>query len=250
MSLLSPSVRSLGVIVLALVLLVGLLRLTLPGVFVALVTPLWAVGSAFTQGAGGIASLFGDKAQLIEERDRLAGENAQLYAQVQALSAELADVGRIASDGTGVLAGVLARPPLAPYDVLVLGAGTRHGIREGLFVYGSGGVPVGTITAVSNSSSHATLFSESGRRTMGWVGEERLPLTLVGEGAGAYRASVSKESAIAEGDEVYLPGPGAIPVGVVVRLTTDASTPEMELSIRPYVNVFSLSSVRVGPAAL
>lgn len=248
-SFISPSVRSIGAVVLAIVILLWLVRLIFPGAFVALVSPLWSLGSSITDGIGSTVSSFGDPRVLTQERDLLLAENAALAARIRAAEIQIADMGAVAT-GEGILAGVLARPPVAPYDVLILAAGSDDGIVANLLVYGEGGTPIGVVTESSRSSSRVSLFSEAGRESQGWAGEERIPVTLVGKGSGTFSLSVAKDAGLSVESEVYLPGPGAIPVGIIRRIDTDPASPDASVHVFPYANPFSLTYVRVGPAIL
>ncbi len=235
----------------ALAVLFFILRLLFPGALVAIATPFWMTGNALTAGAGNSLSFFGDKGALIEERDALAQDNAALYAKNAALEAQVADLTRLLGDRTereaGVLAGVLARPPVAPYDTLILDQGSDVGIVAGNRVLGPGGVPLGTIESVARDSARALLYSTPARETESWVGESRIPVTLVGEGAGAMSAIVARESGVAVGDQVYVPGPGAVPIGNVVAVGSDPSSPRSRVEIRPITNPFSVTWVTVVP---
>lgn len=250
-SLISPNVRSLGAVVLALVLILGVLRLAFPGVFTAIAMPLWSVGVSLSGGVGDFTSSFGNARALTLERNRLIEENAALALDLATLRAEIADLGNVVGGSSEeMLVGVLAGPPVAPYDVLILAAGAKDGIRTGLFVYGHHGIPIGTIREVGETSSRAVLFSEAGRENRGWAGEDRIPVVLTGTGAGTFSMTASKDSGLAVGDVLYLPGPGAIPVGLIRKVETDPSSPDARVQIFPYANPFSLPYVRVGPASL
>lgn len=240
--LLAPNARILaGGVVLIIVVLI-ILRFALPGVLSALAEPLWRVGNSLTASVG----LPESSASVLAERTALKAENEALQNEIRTLSAAVEDIGRL-GDGEGVYAGVLARPPVSPYDVVIVSKGTADGVQVGALVYGPGGVPIGVVADTSGSRSHITLFSTAGHETGGWVGEERIPLTLTGEGAGAWSARVAADAVVAVGDLVYLPGPGAVPVGTVARIDAHPASPEAVLRVRPYVNPFTLSIVRIAP---
>jgi cell shape-determining protein MreC len=221
-----------------LVLFVFLFRLFFPGAFFALVSPLWSLGNQASAGLSGAGDADG----------ALLQENAELKNENEALKARLKDVGALEGIPTeaGILAGVLARPPVSPYDTLVLAKGTDAGISLGDIVFAEG-VPVGRVVEAASGSSRARLYSSTGERTEGWLGEERVPVTLLGEGAGTFSATVARELIASEGDIVYFPGPGAFPAGVVRKVKRDAASPSASLSIEPLVNPFSLTYVRVLP---
>lgn len=248
-SVFSPKVRALGIIVLIVVLGFVALRLLAPGAFVSFVSPFWNVGTSLTGGFSGIADSFGNTRALTEDRDRLMEENAALSAALQSAEAALADYGKLGSS-QGILAGVIASPPVAPYDVLILSGGTGAGVRPGHLVYGNGGVPVGVIAEASDETSRAVLFSEAGRETHGWAGEERIPVVLVGRGSGTFEITVAKDTSLVAGAQVYLPGPGALAIGMISRIESDPASPDARIYVFPYANPFTLSQVRVGPTML
>ncbi len=240
---------ALGLIVFVLVF--ALLRVFLPGVLVAVATPFWMTGSALSAGVGNAGALLSDKPALVAERDRLLADNAALYAKSANLEAEVADLTRLLGDrteaGSGILAGVLVRPPVSPYDTLVIDQGERAGVAAGMRAEGPGGMPVGMVESASGGSARVILYSASGRETESWVGEARIPMTLIGRSAGAMSAIVAREAGIAVGDLVYVAGPGARPIGSVVSVENDPSLPRSRVEIKPLANPFSLTWVTIMP---
>lgn len=234
-----------------LVLIFGMLRMFLPSALVALGTPLWATGSALSAGVGNVSGFFANKPSLLEERDRLLSENAALYAKSATLEAQVADLTRLLGDrteaGSGVLAGVLARPPVSPYDTLIVDQGERADVSVGMRAEGPGGMPLGTVESVSGGSARIILYSAPGKETESWIGEARIPVTLVGESAGAMSAVVAREAGIVPGDLVYVAGSGARPVGTVLSVANDPSLPRSRVDIRPLANPFSITWVTLVP---
>lgn len=218
-----------------------LLRVFSPDVLVFLASPFWKLGD--TVSASFVS--FENTDVLIVERDKLKSDNETLLHENETLRARLLDVGA-ESSGEGVLAGVLSRPPLAPYDVLVVARGFEDGVVVGAHVFAKG-VPIGTVNETGLHTAHVLLYSSPGRTTEGWVGEERLPLTLVGEGAGAYTATVPRETPINPGDTVYTPGPGAYPAGTIHSIESHASSPSAKVIIEPLVNPFTVTWVHITP---
>lgn len=244
---LGPVVLVLGV----LVLIFAVLRFFLPGVLVSVVSPFWSAGSSLSSGAGNIASFFTDKATLTNERDRLLADNAAYYAKNAMLDARVKDLERLLGDRTervgGILAGVLSRPPVSPYDVLIVDAGSDARVSVGSRADGPGGMPLGEVESVTKSSARILLYSTPGKETESWIGETRIPVTLIGEGSGAMSAMVAREAGIVVGDLVYASGPGALPVGSVTAVGNDPSSPRSRVDIRPLLNPFSVTWVTIAP---
>lgn len=215
--------------------LLFILRLAAPSVFVAIMNPLWQVGNFFTS----TAKLSEDATTLAVRVAELEAENETLANENRALAARSGD-----DEYEGVLAGVYVRPPVTPYDVLIIGKGTADGIYEGMQVF-SKNIPVGTVERADDHSARVVLYSASGMQTEGWIGENLLPVTLSGVGAGGFDADIAREATVIAGDQVYLPGAGALPVGVVVSIESHPSSPQAQLRIRPFANPFTMTEVEV-----
>lgn len=240
----SPRVRILGahtllpiLVVIVVACAVGV-RVFFPAGFFFLATPLFAFGNYVSEEAS---------LETKEER-QLKDENQALRIENETLRAALQDVGHSAEiSKESFVMGVLSRPPVSPYDTLVLGGGSDTGVTTGALVTAQG-VPIGTVEEVGVGYTKVVLFSLVERQNEGWVGEERLPLTLIGRGGGTFVAEVSREMPVKEGDIVYLPGPGALPVGQVTRIEGDTSSPSATLRIRSLINIFSIPYVHVEKA--
>ncbi|HVM58748.1 MAG TPA: rod shape-determining protein MreC [Candidatus Paceibacterota bacterium] len=234
---------------LAFAVLALLARLIAPGAFLYAARPMLAIGNDLSAAGERVYSAFADTATLAAKNQKLFEENSALAAENRALLAELADVRGLGSPDASakspapLIAGVVSRPPTSAYDTLVAAAGRADGVFAGMEAFGAGGVPLGTVSAVTDSFSRVALFSSPQMRTQGWIGAHRIPVTIAGEGAGSFSASVSRDAQVAAGDAVYVPGPGALPIGTVARIDGDAAAPTETLRIAPAVNPFSITWV-------
>lgn len=215
------------------------IRLAWPGAFFTLATQIFSVGNA-------LATISGEPvSEEVRANETLVNENIALAARVADLERLL---GEEPEARDGIVAGVVARPPMAPYDTLIVGAGSAAGVASNMHASAEGGVPLGTVEMVTKNHAQIALFSTAGRATDGWAGEDRVPVTLLGKGAGAFTAKIPRDAHINENDFVYVPGPGARPIGRIVRVDADPSSPSAELRIEPLVNIFSLTDVLIEPA--
>lgn len=247
-SLLSSADVSWGVCALACALVIFLMRLLAPNFFWYAFAPVFRGADALSAESHSFLNSFGNTAALASRNEQLANKNAALASENRTLSQKIADISALSKSQatpTGVLAGVVARPPESSYDTLVLAAGSEAGISLGQEVFGAGGVPIGVISSVLTDFSRVTLFSASGTNTSGWVGRAGLPLTIFGAGAGAMNASIARSANIVAGDTVFVPGPGQLPIGSIVRVESDPSSPSVTLRIQSAVNPFSISWVVV-----
>ncbi|MDB5195354.1 MAG: Rod shape-determining protein MreC [Parcubacteria group bacterium] len=230
--------------------LMFLLQIFAPGLLARAAAPVWQLGNGIASGFAAGTSVFGNAPELTRERDTLAAQNLALAEDNRTLTAKNADlealIGAAPPPEHRILAGVLARPPVSPYDTLVVDAGSGKGVVVGALAYGPGGVPLGTVASASDVSAHIALFSTGGRVTEGWVGDTRIPITLTGRGGGAFDATLPRNSGIAVNAVVYVPGPGALPVGTVVRIDSSPSSPRDTIYIAPYVNLYALTWVMVA----
>jgi cell shape-determining protein MreC len=145
-----------------------------------------------------------------------------------------------ASARPGIVAGVLSRPPESPYDTLLVNAGSEQGVSVGMEAFAGNASPVGLVSAVSDYFARVTLFSAPRMQVSGWVGTSSLPITLYGEGAGTLSVTISRAGGVSVGDTVYVPGPGHLPLGTVVRVDSDQSSPSVTLRVEPFINPFSI----------
>lgn len=233
---------------LAFAIIILLLRLIVPSAFAATVAPAFKLSNSVTAIGHEFFSVFGDTAKLSIKNEELVRQNSALSEENQALSTKLSDLAGLRgslSSANNIVAGIVARPPVSPYDTFLVSGGFDIGVTLGQEAFGPGGVPLGTVTEVSDTSARVTLFTAPGVTTSGWVGKTKVPLTLLGRGGGAFEAAASRSSAIAEGDTVYLPGPGALPAGTVLRIDSDQSSPSETLRIQSAINLFSITWIEL-----
>lgn len=247
-ALFSSTDASWGAYALAFSVFLLLARLLAPNLFWYALTPLFRSADFVTNESHAFFSSFGNTATLALHNEALGEENTALMNENRMLSQKVADLeallgAPVGGKESGVLAGVVARPPESPYDTLVLSAGSRAGVLVGMEVFGAGGVPIGMVSSVTADFARVTLFSSPGVSIHGSVGSANVPLTVHGSGAGTMSASLSRLAGIAIGDSVSVPGPGQLLIGKVVRVDSDPSSPRVDLRIMPVLNPFSLSWV-------
>lgn len=252
-ALLSSANVSWGALALLCAVLALMLRLLAPNLFWQMSAPLLRGADALARENRMFFSGFADTAALAERNAVLMSENAALANENQALLKKEADRDALADsvpekNNRGIVASVLSRPPVSPYDTLVLSRGERGGVAVGQEAFGAGGVPLGVVSSVVADFSRVTLFSAPNMSTQGWVGRSNIPLEILGEGGGALRASLARSAGVAVGDAVFAPGPGALPIGSVIRIDSDPSSPSMTLFIQPALNPFLVTWVELRDA--
>lgn len=246
-ALLSPANFSWGALALTFAFLMLILRLVAPNAFLRAFSPAFGASEFIAERSHAFFTTFADTAVLAARNEALANENEALASENQAFIKKVASLeallGPVRPTATGVLAGVIVRPPESPYDTVILASGTRDGIALGMEAFGEGGVPLGIVSAITEQFSRVTLFSAPGMATTGWAGKANEPIIIRGAGAGALQATLSRSAEIAVGDTVFAPGPGMLPIGTIVRIDSDPSSPGITLRIMPKTNPFSLTWV-------
>jgi cell shape-determining protein MreC len=238
-----------AVLIFIAIIVIVAVRFAAPGILSSLTRPMWGIGSSLTAWVHGTATSE-SKSQLRADKDQLSAQNAELAAQNSALASQVSDLTALLGSRTepekGIVARVLARPPVAPYDVLIIDQGESAGVSVGAQARGPGGTPIGTVGETDATQSRVALYSTSGLQNDGWVGATHIPVTLTGAGAGAFHAEVPKQAGVAVGDPVYISSASTFPVGTVVQIEVDPSSPSVELDVHPYTNPFSLTWVTVA----
>ncbi|MBU6214680.1 rod shape-determining protein MreC [Patescibacteria group bacterium] len=253
-ALLAPGSFSRGKYALAFVLLLLAIRLAAPNFFWKLFAPVLRTSEALASESHKLLSSFGDRAALALQNEQLQRENAELALENQSLLQKTSDLQTLFGVPGGLSAApipvdVLAHPPESPYDTLLVAGGTRTGLKLGMTAFAlanatsSMGVPVGVVSTVTADFARITLYSSPGVQTSAWVGSLHTPLSLVGAGAGALIASVARAANVSVGDTVF--GLGMAPLGKVVRIDSDPTSPSMTLRVMPAANPFSITEMLV-----
>lgn len=218
-----------------------------PALFAAVARPFWRVETAL--GLGALKS----PAELLSENERLKRElaaDAVRLKTVRAVEAENAELKALlgrASTTPFVAAVVLKKPPLSPYDELVIDAGADHDFAVDDRVYAPGDVLIGRISEVLGQTSKVHLFSSPGSKYDVEIGALRAPAAAVGKGGGQYEAELPRDVKIQEGDFVIAPSLNDKPFGVVVSVSTDPTQPFEKVLFAPPVNLYRLHWVLVDP---
>lgn len=241
----STSLLALGVLLI-------IFRVTMPGLFLEATAPLLSIGTSLTTGISNVTNSFADTRALTHEKTQLLMQNNILLRENKTLTARVQDMTALIGTSTprvrGIVANVLARPPQSPYDTLLINTSASSRITPGDYVLAQGGTPIGTIGTVYAHTAYVVLFSTPNATTTAWVGTKRIPITLIGTGAGTFAARVVRQAGVSIGDSILVSGPGSVhAIGTVVRLDTRPVATMTTLRIRPLVNIFSLTTVEVVP---
>lgn len=170
--------------------------------------------------------------------DTLRSENEELKALL----------GRSEARGGGqadLLAVVLQRPPVSPYDTLVLDVGENDGVQVGDRVYASGDVLVGEVVEAYARESKASLFSSPGHSTPVLLGPANIAAQAMGRGGGNFAARVPAEVGVEVGDTIVSQQLRSHTFGVIERIDVDSADSIQTVLFKAPVNINELRFVTV-----
>ncbi|HEU5114291.1 MAG TPA: rod shape-determining protein MreC [Candidatus Paceibacterota bacterium] len=219
---------------------------------------LFPVASGFWRAESATVGWFVSMAEIVQSKYSLVTENRKLSAEIaaqnrsmlllSALQSEndalLRDLGR-AAKGDYVLGAIMARPPVSPYDTLILDIGSSDGVAVGDKVYAEGDVLVGDVSDVFSGTSKVSLFSTPGRTMSVLVGSSTVATEATGKGGGNFVLTLPATTPLATGALVRLPGVKPHTFGIVDRIIVDSTDSLQTVLFRSPVNLSQLEFVEV-----
>jgi cell shape-determining protein MreC len=200
-----------------------------------------------------------DMGMWIRNQQDLLAENKQLRLQVQdaedALAVEAAILkenaalsallGRKDAADNLLLAHVLSGPGNAPYDTMIVDAGSNLGVNVGDIVLAGPHTLLGSVINVYGTQAKIELYSSYGSTLHAVAGPDQHPIDIAGAGGGNFTASVPDTQGVIPGDLVLIPSLGSKVIGVVgsVERAKDISLNNVLLQIP--INIFSLDRVYI-----
>ncbi len=146
---------------------------------------------------------------------------------IKALTAENTALGEHLelADHDRIDARVLMRPPVVPYDTLLLDVGTRAGVTEGALVYAQGRFVVGSIVVAFADSSLVRLITSPGMRASVYIFGPDIFTEAEGMGGGVLRVMVPQDVPLRVGDVVMVPRASSGVYGEVSHIEALDSSP-------------------------
>ena len=183
------------------------------------------------------ASVFRENKNLVDENTNLKIKmtNYDLVVQENTLLKEL--LGRIPSNHSFILAVILAKPNQSPYDTVIIDIGNIDGIKEGQKVLARGEIPVGFISAVYETTSLVTLYSNPGQTTEAVLDGSNATVTLLGRGGGNFEMSIPIDLPSDKGSHVILPALSSEVIAVVEDIISLPTDPLKKVLLRSPINI-------------
>lgn len=239
-----------------LVLLLGLsqtnFRQSLTGLSVKIFKPFWAIESGLNNGLTGITSLFSSKIKLMEENINLKNiinQQAISLLNQSVLKQENATLRQIfnrADAPTPLTVGRLLNQGLQfPFDTALVDTGVKNTtapLTPGVVVVAEGTVALGELIEVYGTSAKLRFYSTPEDRLSAFLGENHVPIEIVGRGGGNFIASLPRDLAITVGDQVTLTIAGhEFLLAIVSDIKRTAGDSFQEVFLRLPINLAQLT---------
>ncbi len=228
----------------------GLFFLTGPLHYVG--KPLWWLKDYSTEVVSDITTLVQTKKRLSEENRGLKNQLSQVDSQLllsQLLLAENNELkkllGRKNSEQKFILANVLVKPNLSPYDSLILDIGETYDIKVGNKVMVNNNIVIGEIENVFSKTAKVRLYSFPNETLSVAVGFDKIIGEAKGKGGGNFEVKLPREVLIEEGDIVVLPEMSLSVLGIVGSISTTPEDPFQTILFRIPINIFQLRWVQI-----
>ena len=216
--------------------------------------PVLSAGDSIGGGLKSFGAYFVSKSSLLKENENLQQEVAADDARMANYDSAMADdaslkeiLGRKDPKATMVLGAILSKPNQSPYDTRIIDAGTAQGIKVADIVFADGAVPIGRVAEANANSSKVILFSNPGESTEVTVSGQSTSVQLVGRGGGNFEISLPKDSALAQGTQVTLPGINDYVIAITQTTISDPRDPLSKALLTSPVNIQNLKFVEVAP---
>lgn len=228
----------------------------LPRVFLPVTSIFWQSESSTIGWFASMGKIVTSKYSLIKENKRLKNEIVSRDSSALMLSSLIEEnenlksaLGRSAT-GDDILGVILSRPPMSPYDTLIIDIGTADGVAVGNKVYTEGDVLVGDIAEAYLHQSKVSLFSSPGRTTSILIGSSTVETLATGRGAGNYVAKLPVEVKIKKGDPIITPQIRMHTFGVVEEIMVDSSDSLQTILFKTPINIHEFRFVEVDKKAV
>ena len=234
---------------------VGFLNMTnrnpLTGVTHFLAVPILKIEENVRGEIVGFFSILKSKKSLVEENNALKQNQNDIDAvrivndALEAENRELKHLlGRDVEDNV-ILASVVTRPNVSPYDTIIIDVGTSDGIHVGDEVMIFGDFLAGFVSKVFTNSSQVTMFSSPGVKTNIFIGESGISAVSIGRGAGNFYSELPRDLEIRKNDVITLSSLDTQVFGEVETIIRGDADAFQTILFKSPVNINSIKRVQV-----
>lgn len=201
-----------------------------------------------------IFSIFVDKKQLSRENilleDKYNNFNLICTSAIKNLETKVAELTNALKrkDELGgaesITAFVIGKPPLTPYDTIMIDIGEAEGVKVGDLVL-VGKLLIGDISQVFRGNSSVRIYGKRGEDLNLLLGEKRLVVVGKGLGMGVVKTKVINNQGSFQDQAVRIQHNSGYIFGFVDRVESRMGDQYQDLTIKSPINIFELGSVEV-----
>ncbi|MFT5037387.1 MAG: cell shape-determining protein MreC [Candidatus Azotimanducaceae bacterium] len=196
------------------------------------------------------------------DRIKLADDNRELENKLSELSDTSDVIERLQNENhelrallgstpaSRIAAGVIGRPTVTPYDVLLLDKGSADGILVDTPVYVGADKVIGFVAEVFTHSSVVVLVTTPGFESTVYIFGPNIYTTARGLGGGVMRVSVPQGILLSENDLVVVPSFNGGVYGSISVVESVATQPEQHGYLTLDVPLHNIRLVSVGTSQL
>ena len=192
---------------------------------------------------------FAEKKNILAENRALTEKAAEMKISLSFLeifekeNAELKAAFSAEERKNYIFGSVISRPPFTPYDLLIIDAGAKDGVEEGMQVLAFGKVLLGYAADVFPDKSKVKLISSFGEETNVVLESSGIPAIAAGKGGENFEIILSRMTDIGVGEKIITDGKNPLLVGIVEKIERQATDPYQKIIFRLPINIQALTKV-------
>lgn len=229
----------------------GPVRNFVVGLGVAVFQPFLNFGNSVVNWADGSSYLLRGKETLLKEnlvlKDKLAEMEAKFlaYEILEKENKELKEILSWPNKNDFLAARVVSRPPISPYDILIINAGFEGGIKNGMQVWAYDNILIGYVFEVFADSSKIKLASFPGDETSAVLFSSNSQIIATGRGNGNFEIKIPKSIEVNAGEKVVTFGINPMLMGIIDKIEINPSDPFQKLYFRFPFNLQEIKYVAI-----
>ncbi|MFA6273463.1 MAG: rod shape-determining protein MreC [Candidatus Paceibacterota bacterium] len=218
---------------------------------VNLATPFWQTWEWGQNLLKTMAAPFSNNTILLKENAALKNELERKNLTLASLedlvveNQEFKELGGRQLDQIFILATILNRPPVSPYDTFLVDVGSEDGITIGNIVLVEKNSAIGEVSSVTKNNSIISLYSTPDRETLVAVGLERVEAPARGRGGGNFGLRLPKGVPVEINDAIVLPNINHRLLGLVSKIDTSPNDPFQTILFNLPINLNNLRFVMI-----
>ncbi len=214
--------------------------------------PFWKFDNYTVEKFSSIFSIVNSKSSLISENQTLKEElnkaNADLSAQkvIQKENDDLKSLlGRNDVKKNIILAAVLVKPSISPFDVIIIDIGNDKDVKKGDKVLYQNTLVIGEVEEVYTDSSKVKLYSSPGEKILALIGPKSVQVEAEGIGGGNFIAKLPRDIEVNEGDAAVVPSISTSVFGFAQKIEINPAESFQKIIFKIPVNLSELKWVEV-----